>query len=798
MARANHPSCNGKNEKLNGTLVKCLRKHAEDDPYNWDIYLEFCTFAYNTRQHSVTGYAPYTGVFGIICNNFDNFILTNDEKILYENNIKRIKHLFETIQEEIKQNRNEFQVKQKKVQDSSHQLAKEPFKVGDLVTIKALKIQGKLQPRYNGVFKIDSITSHGNYRLKNDKNEFLKQSFLHSRLKKVPIDVELDEDEHCEVECILKHRTRNKQLQYLVKWKDTDEQTWEPEYHFDTTECIEEYWQKLNKPVPSNQILMCLTTFAKIFKYLGHSHLSIFLLFCCVFVTDSQIIIKEQFKFCDVQSKEVWDLPESCKQFTPETARLNNNFHVLSKKQNEFDGMGTACSKKIISVQTYINFLGSRTFIKNEEIVDLSKEECELMVTTKRCDRQLMSCNEGYCSNEFKPNIEYSWLNTVHTTWPECNLYSKRLVAPSLKSKILITEHTFSSCTPLDLYCKLQTSTIVWDQRLIDKCPYGFIRTINLDVFGSVLVSDFENKLFQITDETKICENITVYNTAEGFQLTTDPRAFNLQRINNDLKIIDNLLLTEIDFNKKQQLELIINIYQSSNTKLCQLYKSIIHLYTKIDDEYFVFSDFNGNDAVIYSDDGQIFIPQCQLINEIKVINSTNNCYKDIPIQIEFNNNTLNVFLTKEKIIRMISKTVNCKDNRQHIYFNNKESIIREANTVWLQKEPIHKTIQFSLQNSNISNINFMVKHDNFIISSINMLNESISILTKNEPIGILHIMEDVHSDSNTTFGLIFNKLLNLNSEISELLHNIMLYVVFMITIAIVIFICTAVCKKNN
>jgi len=91
-----------------------------------------------------------------------------------------------------------------------------------------------------------------------------------------------------------------------------------------------------------------------------------------------------------------------------------------------------------------------------------------------------------------------------------------------------------------------------------------------------------------------------------------------------------------------------------------------------------------------------------------------------------------------------------------------------------------------------------MVKHDNFIISSINMLNESISILTKNEPIGILHIMEDVHSDSNTTFGLIFNKLLNLNSEISELLHNIMLYVVFMITIAIVIFICTAVCKKNN
>ena len=109
-----------------------------------------------------------------------------------------------------------------------------------------MKIQGKLQPKYNGIFKIVDVTSHGNYKLVNERNQPLKQSFLHSSLKKVPNDVELEDDlEHCEVDCILNHRTRNKQLQYLVKWRDTDEQTWEPEYHFDTKECIEEYWQKL-------------------------------------------------------------------------------------------------------------------------------------------------------------------------------------------------------------------------------------------------------------------------------------------------------------------------------------------------------------------------------------------------------------------------------------------------------------------------------------------------------------------------------------------------------------------------
>ena len=154
-------------------------------------------------------------------------------------------------------------------------------------------------------------------------------------------------------------------------------------------------------------------------------------------------------------------------------------------------------------------------------------------------------------------------------------------------------------------------------------------------------------------NEFTICNNITVFDTAEGLQLTTDSRVFNFKRLENELKVVDNLLLTEIDYNKKQELEMIVSIYQSTNTKLCQLYKSFLHLYSKLDDEFFIFSDFNGNDAVIYSDEGHIFVPQCQLVNEIKIINNTNNCYKDIPIQIEYNKKTLNAFLTQEKIIRL-------------------------------------------------------------------------------------------------------------------------------------------------
>lgn len=116
---------------------------------------------------------------------------------------------------------------------------------------------------------------------------------------------------------------------------------------------------------------------------------------------------------------------------------------------------------------------------------------------------------------------------------------------------------------------------------------------------------------------------------------------------------------------------------------------------------------------------------------------------------------------------------------------------------IYLNKEPIYKRIEFNLQNSNISNINFMVKHDNMIINSINLINETINVLAKNEDIGVLHIIEDYHSETNSTIGTIFNKLHNLNNTISDLIHNIVLYILVLITVAIIVFICAAMFRKN-
>lgn len=112
------------------------------------------------------------------------------------------------------------------------------------------------------------------------------------------------------------------------------------------------------------------------------------------------------------------------------------------------------------------------------------------------------------------------------------------------------------------------------------------------------------------------------------------------------MKLVDGLMLTEIDFQKRSILRLISNLYIVTNEKLCQLYKSFANIYSKTNDEFFLFSDFNGNEAILYSSEGNIFIPQCFAIQEVELLKTTNNCYKDIPVQIFHNNKTINAFIT--------------------------------------------------------------------------------------------------------------------------------------------------------
>ena len=59
-----HPQGNGQVERFNRVIADTLSKHCAEKPQEWDVYLPYITFAYNTTVHRTIGATPYSMIFG--------------------------------------------------------------------------------------------------------------------------------------------------------------------------------------------------------------------------------------------------------------------------------------------------------------------------------------------------------------------------------------------------------------------------------------------------------------------------------------------------------------------------------------------------------------------------------------------------------------------------------------------------------------------------------------------------------------------------------------------------------------
>lgn len=60
-----HPQSNGIDERLNGTLVRILRAYVDEHQSDWDEYLKWALYVYNTTVHESTGFKPYQILHGM-------------------------------------------------------------------------------------------------------------------------------------------------------------------------------------------------------------------------------------------------------------------------------------------------------------------------------------------------------------------------------------------------------------------------------------------------------------------------------------------------------------------------------------------------------------------------------------------------------------------------------------------------------------------------------------------------------------------------------------------------------------
>ena len=137
--------------------------------------------------------------------------------------------------------RSEIQAAQQK---SRSKIAQNPPKVGDRCFARKETIKSKLDPRFNGPYKIIEITSTGNYQLDDATGFQVAGSFTLSKLKPYFNPGKISKTLRSQL--FLGDKTENHETFYKVKWTTDDEYEWVAEDDFNAVELINSYcWIKM-------------------------------------------------------------------------------------------------------------------------------------------------------------------------------------------------------------------------------------------------------------------------------------------------------------------------------------------------------------------------------------------------------------------------------------------------------------------------------------------------------------------------------------------------------------------------
>lgn len=160
MSSAYHPQTNGALERSHSTLKDYLKHYINDNQTDWDEYLKFAMFSYNTAIHSSTKFTPYELLFGhkpILPNSLKH---EPEFKYTYDNYMDQLKYRLNKSHHIAKENLIINKEKSKSNYDSNSK--DRQFAVNDNVFLKneITKIgkNKKLSSDWKGPYKIISIS----------------------------------------------------------------------------------------------------------------------------------------------------------------------------------------------------------------------------------------------------------------------------------------------------------------------------------------------------------------------------------------------------------------------------------------------------------------------------------------------------------------------------------------------------------------------------------------------------------------------------------------------------------------
>lgn len=161
---AYHPQTNGALERSHRTLTEYLRTYVDGDQSNWDTYLPYAMFCYNSTPHSSTNIMPFELLHG-----FKPTIptsLKSNPQIYYnyDDYLFELKNRFNNSYQIAKDKLISSKEKSKTYYDRNCNVVK--FNTGDNVLVKNETQKNKFEPLWHGPYEIIEIISNENSKLK--------------------------------------------------------------------------------------------------------------------------------------------------------------------------------------------------------------------------------------------------------------------------------------------------------------------------------------------------------------------------------------------------------------------------------------------------------------------------------------------------------------------------------------------------------------------------------------------------------------------------------------------------------
>lgn len=93
---AYHPQSNGALERSHRTLGEYLRNYTDGDKSDWDLWLPFAMFSYNSTPHSSTNYMPFELLYGFKPNVPSSLQTNRDVVYNFDDYVSELKNKLQT------------------------------------------------------------------------------------------------------------------------------------------------------------------------------------------------------------------------------------------------------------------------------------------------------------------------------------------------------------------------------------------------------------------------------------------------------------------------------------------------------------------------------------------------------------------------------------------------------------------------------------------------------------------------------------------------------------------------------